>query len=851
MPTDPAREIERLRAEIRHHDHKYYIEGAPEISDRQYDRLLERLEALEAEHPELVTSDSPTQRVGERPVEELASVPHRLPMLSIDNTYSIEELKRFGERTAKLLGGEPIEWVVELKVDGVAVSLLYEEGRLVRGVTRGDGRIGDDVTHNIRTIRDVPLHVPGEGVPPVLEVRGEVYLTNSDLVQLNEAQRAAGLPPFANTRNVTAGSIRMLDPRIVATRRLRFLCHGVGYAEGLRSRTHTEFLEEIGRYGLQPTPHAARFADFAAAVAHCEEIVERLHELDFEIDGLVIKVNRFDQRERLGATSKSPRWAIAYKFEKYEAATRISGIRVQVGKSGAITPVADLEPVEIAGTIVRRASLHNADEIRRKDVRIGDVVVVEKAGKIIPHVVRVEKHERQGELPEFEFPSHCPECGAAAVQDEGGVYIRCPNPSCPAQLKERLRFFASRSAMDIEGIGEELIDQFVEKNLVRSLGDLYQLTTAQLTGLRFLRPVFGPKEARKFAESLEASKRRHPARLLYGLGLPHLGGQVAAELIEACGSLAGVLKASRPAIVRGTSLNELEAQVLHEELHEPAVREEISALIDAGVGAGDEPLPADFRKKRPRAWKTTPDAKEEYLRERLAFFKDAMDIANFGPKRIAALVESGLVKRIADLYHLRPEELEPLQSESRVSKEHAEKLLKQITDSKSAGLARVLHGLCIPHVGLRTARDLAAHFRTIDALMDASEADLCAIRDVGEVVAASVHQFFHSPAGKRTVEDLRRHGVEMVEKAAAEPQRQPFRDKTFVVTGTLEHYSREEAHQLIERLGGKATSSVSGKTDYLVAGESPGSKLAKARELGVSIISEDEFREMAAGSSGR
>ncbi len=450
--SDAATEIARLRDEIRRHDYKYYVEAAPELTDLQYDRLLERLKQLEAQHPELLTPDSPTRRIGDQPVEGLRQVAHRVPMLSIDNTYSIEELKHYGERTAKLLHGEPISWVVELKVDGVAVSLVYEEGLLVRGVTRGNGRTGDDITHNVRTIHDIPLRLHGRQVPPVLEVRGEIYMTNSDLVRLNEQQKQRGEPPFANTRNVTAGSVRQLDPRICAQRRLRFFCHSVGDTEGLQARSHTEFLAEMQGYGLPVTPLVECFTSFAEAVEHCEQLIERLHELDFEIDGLVLKVDRFDERERLGSTSKSPRWVIAYKFEKYEAKTRLREIRVQVGKTGTITPVADLEPVELAGTIVSRASLHNADEIERKDVRPGDVVVVEKAGKIIPHIVRVEKSEREHSLRKFVFPSQCPECGTKLVKDEGGVYIRCPNPQCPAQLKERLRYFAGRNAMDIEGL---------------------------------------------------------------------------------------------------------------------------------------------------------------------------------------------------------------------------------------------------------------------------------------------------------------------------------------------------------------------------------------------------------------
>ena len=661
MPEKVAQRVERLRDEIRYHDRKYYIEAAPEISDLEYDRLLEELKKLEGAHPELITPDSPTQRVSEQPVEYLPSVPHRVPMLSIENTYDIASLQKFGRRTEKLLGDEPVSWVVELKIDGVAVSLVYENGMLVRGVTRGNGVVGDDITHNVRTIGDVPLRLVGKDVPPVLEVRGEVYMTNSDLVQLNEQQQAKGLALYANTRNVAAGTIRMLDSRICAQRRLRLFCHGIGYCEGLKADNHIDFLREIGRYGLPPTPFVQSFDNFDAAVAHCEELMGQLHELDFEVDGLVLKVNRFDQRERLGATSKSPRWLIAYKFEKYEAPTRLLEIQVQVGKSGAITPVAILEPVQLAGTTVSRASLHNAEEIERKDVRVGDTVIVEKAGKVIPHIVRVEKHERKSELPEFRFPKKCPVCGTKVVKDEGGVYIRCPNPLCPAQLKERIRYYASRAAMDVEGLGDKLVEQLVEGELVRGYGDLYRLT--------------------------------------------------------------------------GEQLQQLE----------------------------------------------------------------------------------------------------------RMGKKSAEKLLAGIEASKSRGLAKVLNALSIRHVGSRVAQVLAEHFGSMEALRAASVEEISEIHEIGDVIAQSVHGFLHSKYGEQTVDDLSSVGVVMEAPRRKIMANGALAGKTFVVTGTLRERSRDEMHALIERHGGRAASSVSKKTDYLIAGSDAGSKLKKAQKLGIPVIDEDEL----------
>jgi DNA ligase (NAD+) len=683
MSDDAAQEIARLRQEIRRHDFKYYVEAAAEISDLEYDRLMERLCRLEAAHPELITPDSPTQRIGDQPVKELPQVAHRVPMLSIENTYSVEELRKFGQRTAKLLGGEPIEWVVELKVDGVAVSLVYEDGRLTAGVTRGDGRVGDDVTHNVRTIHDVPLRLHGAGFPPLLEPRGEIYMTNSELARLNQRQQARGEPPFANTRNVAAGSIRQLDARICAERRLRFFCHSVGYCEGLDAQSHEEFLKQMQDFGIPITPQAQCFSSFDAAVDHCEELVERLFELDFEIDGLVLKVNRFDQRERLGATAKAPRWVIAYKFEKYEGTTRVRAIRVQIGKTGTITPVADLEPVELAGTVVSRASLHNADEIARKDVRVGDVVVVEKAGKIIPHVVRVETAQRTGHPHKFAFPSECPECHTPLVQDEGGVYIRCPNSACPAQIKERIRYFASRGAMDIEGLGDKLVEQLVDRGLVRKYDDLYRLTLEQLVNLERM----GQKSSENLLAGIEASKARGLARLLNALAIRHVGARVASMLAQ----------------------------------------------------------------------------------------------------------------------HF-----------------------KSMESLRSASLDQI-------GTALRTSRKLK---KDEEEAADAKEQ----AKDPG-VIAKSVYDYLHSKEGRETIDALAKAGVGMEAEKAAQAA-PTLAGKTFVVTGTLQNYSRDAIHALIASHGGHAATSVSKNTDYVIAGEAAGSKLQKAKDLGVSVISEDEFEKL-------
>ncbi len=669
MTASAARQIESLRNEIRRHDRLYYVEARPEITDRDYDALLDALRQLEEKHPELVTPDSPTRRIGDEPVPELESVTHRVPMLSIDNTYSAEDLAAWGRRVEKLLHGEghskePIRWVLELKIDGVAVSLTFADGLLALAATRGNGVVGDDITHNVRTIHGVPLRLALAKPPTLVEIRGEVYMTNSDLVTLNEEQAAKGLAPFANTRNVAAGSIRLLDPRECAARPLRFLCHGVGDATGLGASSQTELLAWAQHAGLPVAPRTKTFDSIDALVEHGTELIEELHELDFEVDGFVVKVDRFDQQKRLGTTAKSPRWAIAWKFEKFEATTKLAGIRVQVGRGGTVTPVADLEPVELAGTTVSRASLHNADEVARKDIRVGDVLVVEKAGKVIPHVVRVEKHLRKHHHKPWSPPTECPECGSALVKDTDGVYIRCPNVDCPARCRERLKFFASRGAMDIEGLGDKLVEQ---------------------------------------------------------------------------------------------------------------------------------------------------------------------------------LVATGLVTDYADLYSLTVQQLEPLE---RMGKKSAQSLVDQIESSKGRGLARVLNALGIRHVGPRVAALLAQQFPSVEKLQAATVEELAQVHEIGDVIAESVHDWLASDYGRRVIRGLTSAGVMLDLPAAERIVEGPLTGKTLVVTGTLEGFSRQEAEEAIRKAGGRASGSVSKKTDYVVAGAEAGSKLEKAQKLGVSVIDEAEFKRL-------
>ena len=674
MSLGSAQRVAALRDLIRHHDRRYHLEAAPEISDLDYDRLVDELRALETRHPELVAADSPTQRVGGEALDGLAPLRHPIPMLSIDNTYSADDLVAWAGKVEALLAAagdpRPVAWVLELKIDGVAVSLTYDAGVLALAATRGNGTVGDDITHNARTIRDLPLRLGRADPPARIEIRGEVYMANSDLVRLNETQARDGKPPYANTRNVTAGSIRLLDPRQCAARPLRFFCHGIGNTAGLGIGSQSELQAWARAAGLAVAPGGGRFTSIGALVEHGNTLIEELHTLDFEVDGFVVKVDDFSQQREAGTTSKTPRWAIAWKFEKFEATTTLAGIRVQVGRGGTVTPVADLEPVELAGTIVRRASLHNADEVARKDIRTGDVVVVEKAGKVIPHVVRVEKHKRSGDEIPWTPPTECPECGTGIVRDPDGVFLRCPLVACPARVRERLRFFASRGAMDIEGLGDKLVEQ---------------------------------------------------------------------------------------------------------------------------------------------------------------------------------LVATGLVSDYADLYRLSVGDLVPLE---RMGEKSAENLVTAIAASRTRGLARVLNGLGIRHVGPRVATILTDRFGTIGRLSAATVDDLATVDEIGPVIAATVHEWLASDDGRGVIGGLAGVGVLLEAPQGTAPAADgPLVGKTLVVTGTLDGRSRDEAEAAIRAAGGRAAASVSKKTDWLVAGRDAGSKLEKAKKLGVKIVDEIGFARLLAGET--
>ena len=574
-----AERIHELRAEIRRHERLYYVLNAPEISDEEYDRLERELRELEARHPELVTPDSPTQRVGERPSEEFPSVKHRVPMLSLDNTYSEDELREFEERIFRATGRRELAYVAELKVDGLSMALHYEDGRLVRGVTRGDGVRGDDVTPNVRAIRAVPLRLEGPRVPEELEVRGEVYFPRARFDALNREREARDEEPFANPRNAAAGSMKTLDARVVAERGLDIVLYSVAHVKGAALATQWQTLEQLRAWGLKTNPESRLCPDLDAVLRFCEEWRDKRDTLEYGIDGVVLKVDALALQRELGFTSKFPRWAIAYKYPARQAATRVRSIDVQVGRTGKLTPVALLDPVLLAGSTVSRATLHNEEEVARKDVRAGDSVLIEKGGDVIPKVVEVVLAKRPEGAESWKPPATCPACGTEAVKPEGEVDRRCPNSSCPAQIEEGLKHFARREAMDIEGLGDVLVHQLVERSLVRDFADLYRLGLEDLLGLERM----AEKSGKNLLAAIEASKGRDLRRLLFGLGIRFVGERAAMLLARRFRSLEALATASVEEIDEIYAIGPAVASSVHEWFARDANRRLVGRLREAGV----------------------------------------------------------------------------------------------------------------------------------------------------------------------------------------------------------------------------------------------------------------------------
>jgi len=580
--VDPKIEIEKLRSEIEEHNRRYYLEAAPVISDFEYDELFSKLKKLEREHPEYAASESPTQRVGGAPLEGFSQVTHETPMLSLDNSYSVDDLLEFDSRVRKALPrDEAPVYVAELKIDGVSVSLLYEGGVLVRAATRGDGRVGDDITANIKTIRAVPLKLNGNfGENEIVEVRGEVYMPRPDFERMNEERVASGEQPLANPRNATAGSLKLLDPRITATRPMSIFLYWLRYSDMSRMPgSHYECLQRIKEMGLRVEPNAARFDNMDSLIKHLELWNEKRSELIYETDGMVIKVDGVAQQTMLGVTSHHPRYAIAFKYPPEQKRTKVMSIEIQVGRTGKLTPVANLEPVLLSGTTVKRATLHNRDEIERLDVREGDTVIVRKAGEIIPQIVEVLKDVRTGEEKPYEFAVKCPVCGEAVIRDEGEVDARCPNAFCPAQLRERLAHFSSRQAMDIENVGPSLLNQLVGCGIVKDYGDIYSIRKEDLLKLDRM----AEKSADNVIASINKSKKASLDRLIFAFGIRHVGSRTARILAERFASLDALAEADEKSLLEISDIGPTVASSLVEFFSQEHSKEVIKKLRDAGL----------------------------------------------------------------------------------------------------------------------------------------------------------------------------------------------------------------------------------------------------------------------------
>ena len=652
--------IRHLQKEIVFHEKKYYVDNNPQISDYEFDQLVKELQELEAKFPELITPESPTQRVGEQPLEGFASVEHRIPMLSLDNCYSIEEFREFEERVKKIIPDQEIDYAAELKIDGLGISIIYRNGNFSQALTRGDGFHADDVTSNVKTIKSLPLMIDNT---QEVEVRGEIYLPFSSFQKINQERNKREESLFVNPRNAAAGSIRLLNPKEVACRRLDVFLYSI-FIEGKEQKSQWENLATLKKLGFKTNPLSRHCANLEEVIAFHKEWSQRRDSLEYDVDGVVIKVNSVEQQKILGFTAKFPRWAISFKFPTRQSTTRIKEIKIQVGRTGAMTPVAVLEPVKLSGITISRATLHNEDEIRRKDIRIGDHVLIERSGEVIPKIVSVMRERRTGKEHKFDFPKICPVCQSSTFKPEGEVIARCVNPSCPAKLRESLLHFAQRRAMNIEGLGDALIDQLLDKKLIRNIPDIYSIQLEDLANLERM----GIKSSQNLLKEIETSKKRDLDRLIFALGMRY--------------------------------------------------------------------------------------------------------------------------------------------------------------------------------VGERTAQVLSSHFKTLDALASAPTDELIEIEDVGPKVTKSIIFFFMQPENKELIKRLKNVGLNFSAKKIEIKAETPLAGQTFVLTGKLSQLTREKAREIIEDLGGMVVSSVSQSTDYIIIGESPGSKLAQAQKLGIPALEESDFLKL-------
>lgn len=800
-----AKQIEELREKIRYHEHRYYVLDDPEISDAKFDGLMAELKRLEAEHPKLVTPDSPSQRVGGQPREGFVTVRHTRAMQSLDNAFSYDELREFDRRACELLGREKVDYVAEHKFDGLSLSLQYEDGRLVRGVTRGDGTNGEDVTANVRAIRSVPLAVnlaalKKLGVARTFEVRGEVVMTRRAFEELNRQQEAQGLKRYMNARNTAAGSVRVLDPAVTASRQLDFYAYMLLVDGREPMKRHSEALEALAALLFKTNSDWTPCVGIEEVIRCCEKWEGKREKLPYEIDGIVVKVDSIAQQAELGSTAKAPRWAIAYKYPARQETTVVNDIIVQVGRTGALTPVAVLEPVQVGGVTVSRSTLHNMDEVERLGVQIGDTVLIERAGEVIPHVVKVLKEGK--ERRPFRIPSKCPVCGSGIHKDPEEVAYRCVNSACPAKRKESLLHFAGRHAMNIDGLGDVVVSRLVKKEIVKDFAGLYELQTGDLipevcefyaferrdVEEAVRRSVESTKELRTFL----ADKRRAAlVRVLRRVKIRGLDTKTAELVVNVFRWLSAVKEASSEGLVKAG----------------------ISSTKTKGI---------------------------------VSWFQDA------GNRQLLNKLierESVFTKETEALDKLQGEELrsemESLVEPGKMGVKAASNLLTEIENSKKQSLRRLIYALGMRYVGERTAELVAIHFGNMDALMVASEEALAEVGEVGPKVAAGIREFFSENANRVVIKKLKDAGLSMNEEAPT-PKGAGLAGKNFVFTGQLTRKTREEAEALVKSHGGSAGSSVSRNTSFLVVGADPGSKYARALSLGVPTLKEAEFDKLIA-----
>ncbi len=768
---------DELRQRLNHHNYRYYVLDAPEITDGEYDLLMRELRSIEAAHPALVTPDSPTQRVGDEPADGFESVRHSRPMFSLANAFDAEEFAAWHKRVCDLLEREQFDMVCELKYDGLAVALTYEDGVFVRGATRGNGSVGEDVTLNLRTIKSIPLRLIQPDAPRRLEVRGEVYFPKSRFIQFNEARAARGEQTYANPRNTAAGSLRQLDPRNTAERPLDIFIYSLGYAEdGDTPGTHWEMLQYLSGLGFKVSSDNRRVHTAQDAIAFYERWVEHAEALDVAADGVVVKVDRLDFQRHLGVVGREPRWAVAYKFPATQSVTQLLDIRVNVGRTGSLNPYASLMPVDINGATVKQATLHNADYIRSKDLRIGDWVVVERAGEVIPQVVSVIAERRDGGECEFQMPDRCPSCTEPIVHPEDEAMSYCVNASCPAQLVRLLEHFVSRGAMDIEGMGIKWGEYLIRQGLIADVADIYRLTQDDLARLNLL-------------DAIEVGKQRPFADAVNAVGIPTIGKKSAAILAERYADMDALSRADE---IELGSINGITARMA-------------SAIV--------------------------------------GYFSDG-DLKVAAERHIAEI--GSLLGAPSELLYVSAKYL---RQPTLLRQKSVKNLLDAIDASRQRPLASVLAALGIRHVGAEVAELLARSFGTMDALMEADEERLTAIPSIGPRIAESIASYFGNDGNRNVVEKLRSAGVRLEDEQREVPTEQPFAGMRFVVTGRLEQFSRSQIQDKIKLLGGAVSGSVSKKTDYLVAGEDAGSKLADAERLGVAILSEAEMLAKIAGGA--